>query len=259
MRVIAEQIVDGVAERDFELEVAGDRVPGVLWVSPDAAGPRPLVLMGHGGTQHKRTATLVARARRYATRLGFAVAAIDAPDHGDRTTPEDAARRAEARRQRIAEGRPTDPEFVRETLARTAKAVPEWSATLDALQALDIVGGNGPVGYWGVSMGTSIGVPFVAGESRITAAVLGLNGLRPGNETLAEAARQITIPIEFVLQTDDEVVSREAGIALYDAFASTVKTLHINPGRHVEIPSFEGSSWERFFTRHFRAAVAAPA
>jgi hypothetical protein len=33
MRVIAEQIVDGVAERDFELEVAGDRVPGVLWVS----------------------------------------------------------------------------------------------------------------------------------------------------------------------------------------------------------------------------------
>jgi hypothetical protein len=47
MVCISEHVDEGVAERLFELEVAGDRVPGVLWVAPDASGGRPLVLMGH--------------------------------------------------------------------------------------------------------------------------------------------------------------------------------------------------------------------
>jgi pimeloyl-ACP methyl ester carboxylesterase len=259
VRIIAEQVADGIAERDFELEVAGERVPGVLWAPADAAGPSPLVLMGHGGSQHKRIDTLVARARRYAGELGFAVAAIDAPGHGDRTTPEEAAARVEAIRRRIAERRPMDAEVVRDMVARTARAVPEWTATLDALQELDIIGRAGPVGYWGVSMGTAIGVPFVAGEPRITAAVLGLAGLLPGNEVMAEAARSITIPVEFVLQSEDEIVARAAGVALFDAFGSTEKTLHVNPGGHLGIPEFERASWERFFTRHLRKPVPAPA
>ena len=259
MRIVNEQVTDGIAERDFELEVAGERVPGVLWAPADAAGPHPLVLMGHGGSQHKRIDTLVARAQRYVTELGFAVAAIDAPGHGDRTTPEEAAARVEAIRQRIADRRPMDPEVIRDMVARTARAVPEWTATLDALQTLDVVGTGGPVGYWGVSMGTAIGVPFVAREPRITAAVLGLAGLLPGNEAMAEAARSITIPVEFVLQSEDEIVARAAGIALFDAFGSTEKTLHINPGGHLGIPEFERASWERFFTRHLRKTVPAPA
>jgi len=150
-----------------------------------------------------------------------------------------------------------DPEVIRDMVARTARAVPEWTATLDALQTLDIVGTGGPVGYWGVSMGTAIGVPFVAREPRITAAVLGLAGLLPGNEAMADAARSITIPVEFVLQSEDEIVSRPAGMALFDAFGSTEKTLHVNPGGHLGIPEFERASWERFFTRHLRGAVPA--
>jgi pimeloyl-ACP methyl ester carboxylesterase len=259
VQITNEQVADGIAERDFEVEVAGERVPGVLWAPAEAAGPHPLVLMGHGGSQHKRIDTLVARARRYAGELGFAVAAIDAPGHGDRTTPEEAAARIEAIRQRIAERRPMDAEVVRDMVARTVRAVPEWTATLDALQELDIIGRAGPVGYWGVSMGTAIGVPFVAREPRITAAVLGLAGLLPGNEAMAEAAHSITIPVEFVLQSEDEIVARAAGIALFDAFGSTEKTLHVNPGGHLGIPEFERASWERFFTRHLRrtAQVAA--
>jgi pimeloyl-ACP methyl ester carboxylesterase len=257
MRIIAEQVEAGVAERLFELEVAGDRVPGVLWSSPDASGGRPLVLMGHGGSQHKRVETLVARAHRYVTRLGFAVAAIDAPGHGERASEEERARRIASIQRRMAERRGPDPDMAREMAARAAKAVPEWQATLDALGTLDEVGPHGPVGYWGVSMGTMIGVPFVASEPRITAAVFGLSGLAPGATAMAEAAKRITIPVEFALQSDDELVPREAGLALFDAFGSTEKTMHLNPGGHLGIPYFEGGSWERFFTRHLPRAVPA--
>jgi hypothetical protein len=153
-------------------------------------------------------------------------------------------------RQRIAEGRRLGPGVAREMAERAVKAVPEWKATLDAVQDLDEVGPDGPVGYWGVSMGTAIGVPFVASEPRITAAVFGLAGLPEGNESYQEAAASLTLPIEFVFQWDDEIVARDAGIALFDAFGSQQKTMHINPGGHVAIPPFEAASWERFFTRH---------
>jgi dienelactone hydrolase len=137
---------------------------------------------------------------------------------------------------------------------RAARAVPEWKAALDAVQALDFVGAKGPVGYWGVSMGTAIGVPFVASEPRIKCAVLGLAGLRPNAEAFEKAANAITIPLEFVFQWEDAVAPREHGIALFNAFGSKQKTMHINPGAHVEIPNFEGASWQAFYVRHLGTA-----
>jgi pimeloyl-ACP methyl ester carboxylesterase len=243
----------GVTERGFTLDVEGARVPGLLWTPTGASGPLPLVLMGHGGSQHKRTETLLARARRFVRRLGFAVAAIDAPGHGDRATPEERERRVEALRGRIEGRHRPDPAVVREIVARSAQAVPEWKATLDAL--LPVVEG-GPVGYWGVSMGTAIGVPFVADEPRVVAAVFGLNGALTGDGLLTDAARRITIPVEFTVQSDDELVDREAAIALFDAFASTEKTLHLNPGGHLEVPAFEAESWQAFFDRHLKGLAS---
>jgi hypothetical protein len=90
------------------------------------------------------------------------------------------------------------------------------------------------------------GWPFAAAEPRITAAVFGL----AGHETLAEAAARVTVPIEFLLQWDDEFVPRDSGLALFGAFASGEKTLHANPGRHADAPAFELESSMRFFTRH---------
>ncbi|HEU5427379.1 MAG TPA: hypothetical protein VFU74_10920 [Actinocrinis sp.] len=43
---------------------------------------------------------------------------------------------------------------------------------------------------------------------------------------------------------------RTQSLALFDAFASTEKTLHANPGKHGEIPAFEMDSTLRFFARH---------
>jgi hypothetical protein len=66
----------------------------------------------------------------------------------------------------------------------------------------------------------------------------------------------VTIPVEFLLQWDDELVPRDSGLALFDAFASGEKTLHANPGRHVAVPAFELESSLRFFARHLLKADA---
>jgi pimeloyl-ACP methyl ester carboxylesterase len=250
---------DGVARYSFSVDCAGEQVPAVIWAPEGATGPRPLVLMGHGGSQHKKIESLRIRAHQYAKRLGYATLAIDAPGHGDRISREEAARNMAEVGARVSGQVAADwsPERLRQMAERMRKAVPEWKAALDAAQGFDFVGANGPVGYWGVSMGTAIGVPFVAAEPRIRCAVFGLAGLRPGAKEMAEAAAKITIPVEFVFQWEDAVAPREHGIALFDAFASKEKTMHINPGGHMGIPDFEGASWERFFARHLGAAQTA--
>jgi len=247
-----ERAEDGVTRREFQLTVAGDVVPGVIWAPEGARGPRPLLMMGHGGGQHKKISTLASRARRYARAFGYAVAAIDAPGHGDRVAREETAKIAEAIGERMRSGQAWNPETMKAARDRAMQAVPEWRAALDLIRTFDFVG-EGPVGYWGVSLGTMIGVPFVAAEPRITAAVLGLAGRLTDFDG---AAGRISIPIQFVFQWDDEVATREAGLALFDAFGSKQKTMHINPGRHVEIPDFEREAWEAFFVRHLGTAEA---
>ncbi|GAB3878771.1 hypothetical protein GCM10027612_03430 [Microbispora bryophytorum subsp. camponoti] len=87
MRFISRTSSDGVTEQLFIL----GEIPGVLWTPEDAAGARPLILMGHGGGQHKKAPGIVARARRFVTEGGFAVVAVDAPNHGDRPKTEEFA------------------------------------------------------------------------------------------------------------------------------------------------------------------------
>ncbi|MEU4088855.1 alpha/beta hydrolase [Streptomyces aureus] len=233
---------DGVTERDFL--VGG--VPGVLWSPSSGADRAPLVLMGHGGGNHKKHPAMAGRARLLVTGCGFHVAVLDAPGHGDRPRSEHDEREiAELFRAREA-GEPEGPVVVRynDHLARIA--VPELRAALDALQELPEIGPDGPVGYFGLNMGTAIGVPFVAAEPRITAAVLGQHW----PDRLAGKAKEITVPVEYAMQWDDEHIPREAALALFDAFASKEKTLHANSGRHKELPRFEADSAVRFLARH---------
>jgi len=256
MEFTDERTEDGVTRRSFTVQAAGEAVPAVIWAPEGAAGPRPLVLMGHGGSQHKKTPGIRARAAHFAKRLSYATLAIDAPGHGDRISRAEAATLMRDVGARVRGEAPAGftPERMRQMGERSRLAIPEWKAALDAAQGFDFVGAGGPVGYWGVSMGTAIGVPFVAQQPRITAAVLGLAGLRPGAAEFEAAARQITCPVEFVFQWEDAVAKREDGVALFNAFASAEKTMHINPGGHMDIPAFEGASWERFFLRHLGTA-----
>ncbi|MGY5133953.1 dienelactone hydrolase family protein [Streptomyces nigrescens] len=241
MRFTSETSSDDVSEQIFTL----GEIPGVLWTPEGAAGTRPLILMGHGGGQHKKAPGIVARARRLVAECDFAVAAVDVPGHGDRPKNEEYDRIATENQARVAAGEELAPLIAGFQALVARRTVPEWRAVLDAVQGLAYVGA-GPVGYWGVSLGCGLGVPFVAAEPRVRAAVLGLGGAQAS----AETAARITVPVEFLLQWDDERVPRAEGLALFDALASDEKTLHANPGKHGEIPAFELDSMLRFFTRH---------
>jgi dienelactone hydrolase len=259
MEILSEKIERGVVEQRFELPVDGEAVPGIRWHPEGARAPRPTILIGHGGTQHKRVPNVLGLARRFVRHLGYAAVALDAPGHGERVTdPTKAERRRAAIQARIAAGPGAGgvafgPEEAREWFERTTRGMAEWRALLDRLDEE----GEGPwYGYWGVSMGTAIGLPFVASEPRIRAAVLGLAGLgnRPGAERFEHAARRLTIPILLVLQWNDELVAQKSGLALFDAIGSTEKTVHINPGGHVQIPLFERDAYEAFFLRNLGPA-----
>ncbi|MFG1944998.1 dienelactone hydrolase family protein [Nonomuraea sp. NPDC048826] len=241
MRFTSETSSDGIREQLFTL----DEIPGVLWTPHGATGARPLVLMGHGGGRHKKDPGIVARSSRLVAECGYAVAAVDVPGHGDRPKDEEFHRIATANQARVDAGEDPAPLIAAFQALVARRTVLEWRAVLDALQHLGHVGA-GPVGYWGVSLGCGLGVPFVAAEPRVRAAVLGLGGASAS----AEAAARITVPVEFLVQWDDERVPRAESLALFDALGSAEKTLHANPGEHAELPAFELDSTVRFFTRH---------
>lgn len=241
MRLTSRTSADGVLEQHFTL----DETPGLLWTPEGATGTRPLILMGHGGGQHKKAPGITARAHRFVTEYGFAVAAVDVPGHGDRPKDEKYDRIATENQTRVAAGEDMAPLIAGFQALVARQTVPEWQTVLDALQQLEHVG-SGPVGYWGVSLGCGLGVPFVAAEPRVRAAVLGLGGAAAS----AETAARITVPVKFLLQWDDERVPRAQGLALFDAFASTEKTLHANPSKHAQLPATELDSTLRFFARH---------
>ncbi|WP_031065656.1 dienelactone hydrolase family protein [Streptomyces sp. NRRL WC-3742] len=234
----------GIREREFTV----DGVPGVLW-SPasEDAHRAPLVLMAHGGGRHRKHQSMAGRASRLVADQGFHVAVLDLPAHGDRPrSAHDEAEIAEMHRARQA-GESVAPVAIRWNAHLAEIAAPEYRALLDALQALPEIGPDGPVGFVGLALGTAIGIPYVASDPRITAAVFGLHW----PDELAAHARRITVPVQYAMQWDDEVIPREASLALFDAFASPAKTLHANAGRHMAYPRFEeADSAARFLARH---------
>ncbi|GIE28252.1 hypothetical protein Ait01nite_012970 [Actinoplanes italicus] len=242
MRVLSTSSSDGIHEQLFTL----GRLPGVLWTPAGATGTRPLIVIGHGGGQHKKHPAVLYRAHRFVTDLGVAVVSVDVPSHGDRPPHPELHRIATENQARIEAGEDVAPLLAAFQRMAAGYTVPEWRSVLDAVQELEHVGA-GPVGYWGVSLGCGLGVPFVAAEPRVRAAVLGLGG----GAASAELAAAITVPVEFVIAWDDERVPRADSLALYEAFGSTEKALHAYPGRHGDrMPEFELDSAVRFFARH---------
>src|SRR6266540_5398 len=104
LRFLAESFDQGVSERRFDLTVAEHTVPGLLWTPAHATSLRPLILIAHGGFQHKRIELIVDLARRFAGDLGYAVGALDLPDHGERLSREERARQREERSSWVPNG-----------------------------------------------------------------------------------------------------------------------------------------------------------
>jgi hypothetical protein len=241
MRFTSEKrLDDGVLERDFTL----GEVPGILWTPGSASAPVPLILVGHPGGLQKMRPRLAGRARHYAAKYGFAAATIELPGSGERPRSAAAEQARADLRQAMEAGEPVDEIVDALVLPLVEKAVPEWQATLDALLSLPEIGG--PVGYEGGVI--AIGIRLALVEPRISAAGFFAGSFVPA--ALFEEARQITIPLQVLLQWDDEGNDRQSALDLFDAFGSKEKTLHANLGGHTGVPQFEVDDGARFFARH---------
>ncbi len=229
-------------QRRFDVLRDDRRVPGLLWTPAAGDGPHPLVLLGHGGSGSKRQDYVVAMARRLVREHGIAAAAIDGPVHG--------ARRS---------GPPAPPALVLAEFAQlwandgdamTDAMADDWRATLDALRSLPDIG-NGPVGWWGVSMGTIIGLPVVAADHRFGAAVLGLMGLTgPTRARIARDSPNVRCPVLFLVQWDDRMFHHDAAVALWECLGSRDKRLVAHPGEHGELPADAFETSALFLARH---------
>ena len=216
MEWIGDPVVEReVREQRFDVEYQGRTVPGLLWTPESGGESRPIALLGHGASLHKRADYILATARRLVRHHGISAITIDGPAHGDRR--EDwGSDREEVRR---------DFEKTWQQPAVTDQTVADWKMALDAVDAQL---GVGPVGYFGLSMGTMMGLPLVAAEPRVRVAVLGLMGAQraaPGRRRSAHL-----LPGSLPRQWDDELVPRDRALELFDLLASREKALRATRG-----------------------------
>jgi dienelactone hydrolase len=248
-------VQDGVVERSFLTRRGSSNIPGLLWLPPTAAPAVGLVLLGHGGSGHKRTDRIVCLGRWFASQAGLAAMAIDGPYHGDR------------------DHAPLPRPVYQARMAAEGMEIMLDRMTADWLAAVAALGDSGiadtsTVGYLGMSMGTRFGLPLAAAMgAAMRCVVFGKFGLRqaatmsPGllvPSRVASDARRITAPTLFHLQWHDEVFPREGQLELFDLLASPDKQLIAYAGRHAETKPEAVAVWRDFVSRHLAARFSGP-
>lgn len=241
---------DGVGTTHFVISSThGERVTGLIWQPANAAGPLPAILMQHGAGSRKEDDYIRLPALHWA-QAGFACIAIDAHEHGERQI------------------RPRDPQAIwQRPWTRRDHAV---QMCVDLQRTVDYLATRNEIdlarlGFIGFSMGTINGVPFVARDQRVKAAVFcvggaTLSGFRdlPNDPRLVEELRTalaIVDPIHFAAQIAprpvlcingrrDEAVPPAAAQALFDALGEPKRIVWYDGG-HTDMrgPEFK-EAWQ---------------
>jgi dienelactone hydrolase len=241
---------DGVVERSFLLNRRPGAVPGVLW-SPETPARPPAVLLGHGGSGHKRSDRHLRMGRWLASTAGLAAVAIDGPYHGDRVPSQLAPA---IYQQLIAD----------EGIHRvTARMTEDWMETASALAVHDLIN-DADVSVFGMSMGARFGLPVAAAlGSRLRCAVFGKFGVRQAGTLhpglcspglVVKAAHAISAPVLFHMQWDDEAFPRDGQLELFAALASGDKRLFARSGRHADTRPDDEAAWQQFIGRKARTS-----
>ena len=224
---------EGARAFRFEYSSRGDRVPGLLLLPAEGAGPFPLVLLQHGAGGSKEADYLDA-ARVPWVRRGMAVASIDFPLHGERASAKLSELLLPALAQppaaRDADSRTLWHDFARQSVHDLARA-------LDALAPHPELDAD-RVAYAGFSMGAILGALFCPHEPRLRAAALALGGAGFGPPALDPArhiARFAGRPLLLVNATRDERIPRSAAEALHAAAGEPKRLLWFESG-HSDLP-----------------------
>ncbi len=233
--------VDGAS--DFSLEGGQRAVTGALWLPEVATPTTPMVLCGHGASGDRFQAPIPHLASRFVREQSFAVLAIDGPVHGLRQV-------GPGGREAFAE------EMQRPTFIDDM--VRDWLLAFAAVREDKRIG-DGPLGYFGLSMGTMFGLPLLASELSFAASAIGLCGASGAARTIADklldAAECVEHPVLFLMQLEDELFGREGYLRLFDAISSVDKRLHANPGLHPEVPAEEIDFVFEFLTARLSGTV----
>jgi dienelactone hydrolase len=188
----------------------GDVVPIDVYLPADE-DPWAVVIVMHGRYGHRRVPYVRGAAKRW-SRDGLVVVAADAPYHGDRTLDQvpDLARNEPFLTQAAGD------------LRRLCSAI-QSDTRLGAL----------PIGFLGFSMGTLVGVPFMAVELRVRAGVFAVGGAT-GTGTTDPATYAPLIrerPVLLVAADRDEFFHKASVTGLYESFGGSQELLTF-PGTH---------------------------
>ena len=153
----------GLNAQRFEIVSRGDFVPGILYLpDPPRHAPTPLLLLQHGTAEGMDSEALTCAAPW--VNEGLAVATIDLPLHGERSSPK-LSERLVSGIGRLSEASKLDPETgaLVEEFARQATS--DLIRTLDALAALPEIDGD-RIGFMGFGVGAVAGSYLLAHDPR---------------------------------------------------------------------------------------------
>lgn len=207
--------------QEWMIRASSKKIPAALWLPTEGDRPYPLVMVGHGGSGHKTSDLVLDAVKELVEPLKIAVLAIDGPVHG-------------ARRVDSKDGVAVRQEF-RDLWSRGGEVdsmVEDWKAALDNVCSRPEIDAK-RIAWYGISMGTAYGLPVIAADARIRAAVLGMWGTcRKPSERLEKDALNVLIPVLFQTKFEDEIFTIEGQSALFNLLKSSQKRIVSYPGGH---------------------------
>jgi dienelactone hydrolase len=230
-----------VDTRDFFTHAQGREVPASIWMPQKTTQSLSLILVGHGGSGHKRSQLVQDVATALLNDFEVAVVAIDGPVHG-------------SRREIFNDGPAVRQEF-RDLWSSGASVDPmvaDWMSCIDYLCQMPEIDAT-KIGWYGISMGTAYGIPLVARDQRIKAAALGMWGTcRQPAQRLKEDAVKIEIPVLFQVKEQDEIFTPQGQQELYELISSRDKTWKSYHGGHTDPKDQQLSDIVQFLMHHLK-------